>query len=256
MPGLIHFFMLATAIALVVTPRLIHSLIALCIFSSLLTLQYVFLRAPDVAITEAALGAGLSTLIYLTAIRKTATGKTEPADGAPMHSEPQEESRMITLPDVLTPQNIHLLTARKRDQIIRELLQYCLHDKEPAFVQSVLHEVLVKKRSASPLDMSLGRGFALIHARRNDCEDVSVAVGLLREPLNLYRGEKIHTLIGIVLPSSQSRQYLTFLARFGRLMHAPETSIQFKEAGKLLAAGEEDEAKQNLSEFIRTFEEA
>jgi len=37
----------------------------------LLALKYLTLRAPDVAITEAALGTGLATVVYLVAIKKT-----------------------------------------------------------------------------------------------------------------------------------------------------------------------------------------
>lgn len=47
------------------------SLLGLSLFSVLLTVQYLRMHAPDVAMTEAALGAGLSTLVFLIAIRKT-----------------------------------------------------------------------------------------------------------------------------------------------------------------------------------------
>ena len=104
--------------------------------------------------------------------------------------------------------------------------------------------------------MNLGKGFALVHARHDDCQEVRFALGLLPEQRNLYRGENIHTVIGIVLPSSQARQYLAFLARFGRLMYAPEASALFAEAGKRLAAGEEQVAQKKLIDFVHTFEEA
>ncbi len=256
-PDTLLLFMLVAAIVLVVTPKLILSLIALCTFSSLLTLQYVYFMAPDVAITEAALGAGLSTLVYLTAIRKTAT--TTPihkTDAAPDRQEHQEEISMIALQDFIKPANIHLLTAKKRDQLIQEVLQHCLQDADPGFVQAVIHDVLSKKRGASPMDMNLGKGFALVHARHDDCQEVRFALGLLPEPRNLYKGDKIHTVIGIVLPSSQSRQYLAFLARFGRLMYAPQASARFEAAGQSFAAGKSEDAKQTIIDFVHTFEEA
>ena len=254
-PDMLLFFMLVSVIALVMSPKLIHSLIALCVFSALLTLQYVFLKAPDVAITEAALGAGLSTLVYLTAIRKTA-GQTTTEEYDQNQHPTQEESRMIALHEYIIPDNIYLLKTRKRDQIIQEIIQHCLHDKTPDFVQRITHEILSVKRSASPMDMSLGKGFALVHARRDDCEEVRFAIGLLPEPRSLYRGEKIHTMIGIVLPSSQSRQYLAFLAKFGRLMYAPEAESVFQETGQLLAIGQTEQAKAKLAAFVQTFEEA
>ncbi len=257
LPDLLLLFMLIAALVLVFSPRLMHSLIALCVFSSLLTLQYVFLMAPDVAITEAALGAGLSTLVYLTAIRKTATTPaTKPADVDGTPHEPQEEHTMIALQDYINPSNVCLLTARKREHIIPEILQHCLQGMDPALVQAVTHDVLAERHHASPRDMNLGKGFALVHARHDDCPAVRCAVGLLPERRRLYRGDKIHTVIGIVLPSSQSRQYLAFLARFGRLMYDPDAAAVFEEAGQLLAAGASGEAQQKLIRFVQTFEEA
>ncbi len=63
--------LLFCACSVVWSRGIIRSLIWLSAFSLVLTLQYVVLRAPDVAITEAALGTGLSTIVFLTAIRKT-----------------------------------------------------------------------------------------------------------------------------------------------------------------------------------------
>lgn len=39
--------------------------------------SYVLLAAPDVAMAEAAIGAGLSTLVFLHAIRRTSAGKED-----------------------------------------------------------------------------------------------------------------------------------------------------------------------------------
>ena len=254
---LLLFFMLLAAIALVFSPRLIHSLIALTTFSSLLTIQYVCLKAPDVAITEAALGAGLSTLVYLTAIRKTASmpQATTPGDER-IHPETMQEHTMIELAEYIESGHLHLLNGRKRGPIIQEILQHCLYDHDPTFAQAVIHHVLTARRGASPLDMELGRGFALVHARHNDCPDVRLTIGLLPEPRKLYKGEPIHTVIGIVLPSSQSRQYLAFLARFGRLIYSQESVDAFKEAGRLHATGETEKAQRMLLAYIHSFEEA
>ncbi|HAP56640.1 MAG: hydrogenase subunit MbhD domain-containing protein [Sphaerochaeta sp.] len=50
---------------------LLHSVIALSAISMLSALLFTILRAPDVAITEAAVGAGVSTVIFVWAIRHT-----------------------------------------------------------------------------------------------------------------------------------------------------------------------------------------
>ncbi|MBI9094624.1 MAG: DUF4040 domain-containing protein [Sphaerochaeta sp.] len=50
---------------------LLHSVIALSALSMLSALLFTILRAPDVAITEAAVGAGITTIIFVWAIRHT-----------------------------------------------------------------------------------------------------------------------------------------------------------------------------------------
>ncbi len=48
---------------------LISSVISLAALSLLLSIEFYILQAPDVAIAEAAIGAGLSTAIYVLALR-------------------------------------------------------------------------------------------------------------------------------------------------------------------------------------------
>ena len=50
---------------------LLHGAIALSVTSVLSALLFFLLRAPDVAITEAAVGAGVSTIIFVWVIRET-----------------------------------------------------------------------------------------------------------------------------------------------------------------------------------------
>ncbi len=48
---------------------LISSVIAFAVFSLMMAVEFYLLRAPDVAMAEAAIGAGLSTTIFVIAIR-------------------------------------------------------------------------------------------------------------------------------------------------------------------------------------------
>jgi len=50
---------------------LLKGTVMLAAMSLLLSLEFYLLQAPDVAITEAAVGAGLSTAIFIIAIGKT-----------------------------------------------------------------------------------------------------------------------------------------------------------------------------------------
>jgi uncharacterized MnhB-related membrane protein len=53
---------------------LIHSILSLGVFSLLLALEFYILKAPDVAIAEAGIGAGLSTTIFIITLRACAPG--------------------------------------------------------------------------------------------------------------------------------------------------------------------------------------
>lgn len=55
----------------VVFKKLLPSIVALSVASLLLSLEFYLLHAPDVAIAEAAIGAGLAMAIFIFAIRGT-----------------------------------------------------------------------------------------------------------------------------------------------------------------------------------------
>jgi uncharacterized MnhB-related membrane protein len=62
--------MLAAAVAVLVLDNMIAAVVAISVVSLALTLIFVILRAPDVAMTEAAIGAGLSGLILIIGLRR------------------------------------------------------------------------------------------------------------------------------------------------------------------------------------------
>lgn len=56
---------------------LLTSVIFLAIMSLLLSAEFYILQAPDVAIAEAAVGAGMTTAIYVIAVNKTSRWEDE-----------------------------------------------------------------------------------------------------------------------------------------------------------------------------------
>lgn len=54
---------------LIFSKNLFHCLILLGVFSFIITIYYCMLGAPDVAITEAAVGASMSTIFFLNALK-------------------------------------------------------------------------------------------------------------------------------------------------------------------------------------------
>ena len=59
----------------VLLPGLTAAMISAGLASLFAAVSYVLLSAPDVAMAEAAIGAGLSTVVFLYAVRKTSAGK-------------------------------------------------------------------------------------------------------------------------------------------------------------------------------------
>lgn len=60
-----------TALAVVRMKDLLAAAIIYSIYSFIMAIVYTQLNAPDVALTEAAVGAGVTTILFLIAISKT-----------------------------------------------------------------------------------------------------------------------------------------------------------------------------------------
>ena len=71
MQALILVGLIVTGVLIVAFKDLLAAAIASAAFSLLLSLEFYILQAPDVAIAEAGIGAGLTTAIFIIAIRGT-----------------------------------------------------------------------------------------------------------------------------------------------------------------------------------------
>ncbi len=72
---LILLLLISAFLAVIFNEELI-SIICLSVFSVALTALYLIYKAPDVALAEAVIGAGLNTVIFMTAISQVRSGKT------------------------------------------------------------------------------------------------------------------------------------------------------------------------------------
>jgi energy-converting hydrogenase B subunit D len=75
--GMLLAGILASACVAMRKRDLLVSVIFLAVMSMLLSLEFYILRAPDVAIAEAAIGAGLTTAVYIVAINRTSRWENE-----------------------------------------------------------------------------------------------------------------------------------------------------------------------------------
>jgi len=74
---LIVFVMLVAAISVLLLRNMIAALAAASVVSLAVSIIFVVLRAPDVAMTEAAVGAGLSSLILALGLRRLGLWRLE-----------------------------------------------------------------------------------------------------------------------------------------------------------------------------------
>lgn len=62
--------LIATAAAVVFTSNMLHCVVLACVLSALSALAFLFVGAPDVALAEVVIGSTLTTIVYLTALRR------------------------------------------------------------------------------------------------------------------------------------------------------------------------------------------
>jgi uncharacterized MnhB-related membrane protein len=88
--GILIVMMLVAAIAVLVLENHIAAVAAASIVSLGLSVLFVLLSAPDVAMTEAAVGAGLSSLILALSLRRLGLWQIEQATAADSEKEPKD----------------------------------------------------------------------------------------------------------------------------------------------------------------------
>jgi uncharacterized MnhB-related membrane protein len=74
---LLGIAMIVAAVVAVHLKNLAGAVVAAGLVSLFASVIYLLLAAPDVAMTEAAIGAGLSTVIFLYAVKKTRSREVE-----------------------------------------------------------------------------------------------------------------------------------------------------------------------------------
>lgn len=63
-------FLIASAIGVSVTKNLFMAVIVFMGYSSVMAIVWLFLESPDLAITEAAVGAGIDTVLFFLTLKK------------------------------------------------------------------------------------------------------------------------------------------------------------------------------------------
>ena len=64
-------FLISCAIAAVLCKRLVSAVIIFMAYSAVMSILWFMLESPDLAVTEAAVGAGVTSLLFFLTLRKT-----------------------------------------------------------------------------------------------------------------------------------------------------------------------------------------
>jgi uncharacterized MnhB-related membrane protein len=68
---LIIIFLIVTALYIERTKDLLAAIIIFSAYSLAMSLLWLFLRTPDIALTEAAIGAGVTTVLFVAVLART-----------------------------------------------------------------------------------------------------------------------------------------------------------------------------------------
>jgi uncharacterized MnhB-related membrane protein len=72
--------MLLSAVAVLLMKNFVAALAAMSVMSLAVSILFILLRAPDVAMTEAAVGTGLSSLLIALVLRRLGLWKEQPVE--------------------------------------------------------------------------------------------------------------------------------------------------------------------------------
>ena len=78
---LLLIFLLVCAVAVSLSTNLLHSIIVYMSFSLLMSAIWILLESPDLAITEAAVGAGVTSILFISTLKKIHAIVKEKDDG-------------------------------------------------------------------------------------------------------------------------------------------------------------------------------
>ncbi|GAB6090045.1 PTS sugar transporter subunit IIA [Spirochaeta dissipatitropha] len=96
-------------------------------------------------------------------------------------------------------------------QLIRTAMPYASADVQ-------FHALEEIRSKSSSKEINLGKGFALSHARIDGISSIEISLGLFGRETGYLKGEPVHSVFCIIIPTDQSRSYLTIMSRLSRFL--------------------------------------
>jgi fructose-specific phosphotransferase system IIA component len=141
----------------------------------------------------------------------------------------------MTLTEILSPSGIKVpLASSDKEGIIRELVEVLSENGNVSDREAVVRAVLRRERTRTT---GIGRGVAIPHGRCAEVKSMVMAVGTLPGGVDFdsVDGGRVHLVVLLISPASQTGLHIQALARISRIM-ADETFCR-----RLTAAGTPEE---------------
>ena len=97
---LLLLFLIVCAVSVSITKNLLTSLIIYMAFSLVMSIIWICLQSPDLAITEAAVGAGVTSILFFVTLKKIhAIDESRAVDESGAAEETRTEDKKVTVGD-------------------------------------------------------------------------------------------------------------------------------------------------------------
>lgn len=129
---------------------------------------------------------------------------------------------MVLLSDLLTSVRVKVpLEATTKEDVLRELVGVLADDDAIADRDDVLRVVRAREKV---LSTGIGHGVALPHGKSDACQDLAIAAGVTRAPIDFdaLDQEPVQLIFLLVGPESAAGPHIKALSRISRLVRQPE----------------------------------
>lgn len=128
---------------------------------------------------------------------------------------------VVLLSDILTSLRVKVpLDAGTKDEVLRELVDVLASDGSVGDAAEVLRVVEQRERV---LSTGIGHGVALPHGKSDVCQDMAIAAGVTRDPVDFdaLDAEPVRLVFLLVGPERAAGAHIMALSRISRLVRQP-----------------------------------
>lgn len=85
--NILLLFLIVCAVAVSLSKNLLNSILIFMSYSLVMSIIWILLESPDLAITEAAVGAGITSVLFFVTLKKIQAMKTTEEEGEEKHEQ-------------------------------------------------------------------------------------------------------------------------------------------------------------------------